>query len=352
MKVVFVVDELNSALHTSASQWCKSIGGEIYSASHFRSLKHLLVELISQKPELVIFSWRQVLDLAFLSRRNLRLLTLLQSQSRVLALVADHSGDDPARLAKDFRLYEKNIGLVTVTQRLYDFYSGCGIVPVGKLPDRPNCDLIREVRAESIQRCLNSLIWIGNSGWGKRQGYKDHKGLHSKFRPFFDRVIELQPDIKGTVIDSAVQKISQREVLRKLAKSEVLIVTSAAEGTGLPILEALGVGTNVISTNVGIAQDLSTVRVLPVDASPDNFLEAYINWRCQKFSPEASILDFERYMSLVDESWEELILNANLHTFEGITNSSTLERVHLRIFELLFWNLKFLLRWKWVVGEK
>jgi len=345
MKIIFIVDTEDSALFTSANQWCKAVGGEVYAATNFRSFQHLLIKLAHERPDLIIFSWRQVLDVAFLSSKNLQLMNLLISQSCLLALVADHSADQPDRLQKDFRLSKANLGLVTVTERLHRFYTNAGLFPIGVLPDRPDYDLIREVRQEISSRPPRSVIWVGNSEWGKRQGFVDHKGLLSKFEPFLDLAQEEGISLESIVIDSATRKVSQREVMRKLAKSELLIFTSAAEGTGLPILEALGVGTNVISTDVGIVREFSTVRILSKDASPEDFLQSFIQWEQAKVSPQDAISDFERYMNLVDNFWEELLLKVEFTKVCTSSSYTLLETGFGRIFRLFFWNLKFLVKW-------
>lgn len=345
MKIAFVVDTDNSALFTSAYQWCKMLNGEIYTAANFKSFKDLLNKLINQQPDLIIFSWRQVLDVVFLSKRNLELLNRLKFNSCLLALVADHSADQPDRLQKDFRLSEANIGLVTVTERLLKFYSDFGLVPVGILPDRPDCDLIREVRSESHIPLANSVIWIGNSQWGKRHGYRDHKGLHSKFEPFLNLAKAKGISLEGIVIDSAVNKFPQREVIRNLAKSELLIVTSASEGTCLPILEALGVGTNVISTDVGIANLFTTVQLLPNNTSPRDILESFVKWKQAKVSAHEVVSDFEHYINRLDEHWDRLIFEVERIKATSVSIGKLEGGRISRTFKLVFWNLKFLLNW-------
>jgi hypothetical protein len=347
MKIAFVVDTENSALFTSANQWCKFVGGEIYSASRFTSFRKLLIKLIKNQPDLVIFSWRQALDVAFLSEKNLGLLNFLKSKTQLLALVADHSADQPDRLLKDFRLSKAGIGLVTVTERLSRFYSEVGLFPVGVLPDRPDCDLIREIWGERNHHPSKGVIWVGNSQWGKRQGYKDHKGLHSKFEPFLNLAKAQGISLESKIIDSAVSKVSQREVIRSLAKSELLIVTSAAEGTCLPILEALGVGTNVISTNVGVANMFKSVRVLPINASPGVILQSYIQWEQEKAPPQEAVSDFENYIFSLDEYWEKLISQIESMDAPNVSLGELDESGLKRSFMLLVWNLKFLVKWVW-----
>jgi hypothetical protein len=346
MKIIFIVDSLDSALFTSASQWCQTVGGKVYAATQFRTFKQLLSQLVQLQPDLIFFSWRQVLDLAFLSKSNLELLKVLRSTCRVLALVADHTADASDRLAKDFQLVRAGLGLVTVSERLQDFYTSVGLVTLGVLPDRPNCELIREVRSQNVARRPNSVIWVGNSKWGKYQGYSDHKGLNTKFRPFLDLAKKNGIHVDSVILDSSEGKVSQREVILELASSELLLITSASEGSCLPILEALGVGTNVISTDVGIANLVSTVRVLPANSSPEIILQTFIEWRQSKTSPHEVIIDFENYIDSMDNSWDKLLHKTNKLEVQFDSIHSLLEDGVCRVFKLFHWNVKFYVKWR------
>lgn len=350
MKIIFVVDTADSALATSARQWCSTINGEVYSTNDFLSFRHLITKLLSQAPNLVIFSWRQVLDNAFVSRKNLALLTDLRSQSLIFALVADHSGEVDARFQNDLRLANCGIGIITVTKRLFDIYCELGLVPNGILHDKPNTDLIREVRSLNINRVTDSVIWVGNSQWGSRQGYKDHKGLETKFKPFLSLAAKRGFQVESEVLDSFVERIPQREVFQKIARADLLFVTSHSEGTGLPILEALGLGTSVISTDVGIARDLPTVRLIPVDSSPDDILEAYIEWRKQKVPSDDLISAFENYLIGIEKNWENLLISAK--SVPHLSNGMTLDAGDGRKIELIFWNIKFFVKWMRNVKQK
>ena len=47
-----------------------------------------------------------------------------------------------------------------------------------------------------------------------------------------------------------------QEVIENISRSRVLIQTSDSEGTGLPILEALGLGVAPVTRDVGIAKEI------------------------------------------------------------------------------------------------
>jgi glycosyltransferase involved in cell wall biosynthesis len=50
--------------------------------------------------------------------------------------------------------------------------------------------------------------------------------------------------------------VDNLSVLREIASSRILIQTSNSEGTGLPLLEALALGTTPITNKVGIAEEI------------------------------------------------------------------------------------------------
>jgi glycosyltransferase involved in cell wall biosynthesis len=131
-------------------------------------------------------------------------------------------------------------------------------------------DLINEVR-EYRDRSANSppkIIWVGNSKWGKRFGFKDHKGMESLVVPLLTLNRQKGNPFEFEIIDSSKKRLTQREVLHRIRSADILIHTSKSEGTGLPILEALGLGTNVVTTAVGIATEISARFVTQNIAEP------------------------------------------------------------------------------------
>jgi glycosyltransferase involved in cell wall biosynthesis len=101
----------------------------------------------------------------------------------------------------------------------------------------------------------SGIIWVGNSRWGSNYGYVDHKGYTEVVQPLLKRRLPLDP---FRIRDSFIRRIPNDQVLREIAESEILIQASAHEGTGLPLLEALGVGTIPITSDVGIAREVLT----------------------------------------------------------------------------------------------
>jgi hypothetical protein len=104
-------------------------------------------------------------------------------------------------------------------------------------------------------------------------------------------------------------------------------------------------GTNVISTDVGVAQEFSTVTILPVDASPDDFLQAYINWGKHKFSREQCVEDFEKYIRVLDTSWGKLTAGLSTIPVVKVPLDEVLEVGFSSFKNHTFWALKFFVKW-------
>jgi hypothetical protein len=63
-------------------------------------------------------------------------------------------------------------------------------------------------------------------------------------------------DFHFDIVDTAFIKLPNSHTIKRIASANILILSSEQEGTGLPILEALGVGTLPITTQVGISEEV------------------------------------------------------------------------------------------------
>ena len=127
------------------------------------------------------------------------------------------------------------------------------------LHDLPNFELIERVLAiypDKEKNVTKKIIWIGNSKWGKRQGYIDHKRLKTTIEPLKRIFISHSNCFDLEVIDSSKRAVSHLEALNRIRKSDFLLQTSVSEGSGIPILEALALKTICLSTPVGIANEI------------------------------------------------------------------------------------------------
>jgi glycosyltransferase involved in cell wall biosynthesis len=185
-------------------------------------------------------------------------------------LVPDLLGVNPKFLMSEARLLSVTHGYWVTSLELQEIYKNLFPMrtPTGVLHDLPDVSLILKTREMKFAR--SGIIWVGNSLWGSNYGYVDHKGYLEVIQPLMTRNLPLAP-IK--IRDSAIRRAPNGEVLRSMAESQILIQSSVHEGTGLPLLEALGVGTIPITSDVGIAKEVLTGELahLIVERNTDSF---------------------------------------------------------------------------------
>jgi glycosyltransferase involved in cell wall biosynthesis len=185
-------------------------------------------------------------------------------------LVPDLLGTNPEFLTSEARLVNITHGYWVTSNELLRIYMLLfpQKIPTGVLHDIPDVTLILRIRDMKLRR--SGIIWVGNSRWGSNYGYMDHKGYEEVVKPLLGRNIPLTP---FRIRDSSKGRTPNEQVLREIAESEILIQASLHEGTGLPLLEALGVGTVPITSDVGIANEVLTgeLKHLIIERSADSF---------------------------------------------------------------------------------
>jgi glycosyltransferase involved in cell wall biosynthesis len=293
VRIAYVVDAQFSALGIAAQSRAK-INAEIsiIEALKYRTPRSLMGVLLEGDFDLVIFSWRFLAYELFSFNHLRNQLIKLRSQSSIAIVIPDHMGEQPElRFREDDLIQHVDYFLVT-SKLLFSDYSGrypekCR----GILHDIPNIDEIRQQRSRVLIK-RNDIIWVGNSAWGERIGFKDYKRYSSIVLPLVAR------NHKIKIIDSAESRLTNQEVLREIHQSFSLIQCSTKEGTGLPLLEAAGLGVIPISTKVGVAEEVLTGELKPLLVEPnvDGFSKA-ITWANENFSwlPEVLIQNFEQY---------------------------------------------------------
>ena len=277
MKTIIVVDNSQSALFIAASARANIIGAEILCANQYMTPNLLFQALIKEEPDMVIFSWRAALFDAAKMKKGGDLIKKLHTKTIIGVVIPDHLGLHP----NFWRSEKENLALcdfyVVTNSKLFEEYSRkmIGHPPFRVFHDLPSMDLIDEVRSNE-EKSVNSpprVIWVGNSEWGNRFGFKDHKRFKSLVVPLLTINQESGNLFEFVIIDSSQERLTHREVLQKVWSADILIHTSKSEGTGLPILEALGLGTNVVTTAVGIAPEISArfARQNIAEPSPESF---------------------------------------------------------------------------------
>ena len=257
-KVLVIVDSLNSAIGISASQRALLSNWQVISALDFHSPKKFLSYLENTEAEIFLFAWRQALiDLVYTSIKKEKFLKLLENKS-VFFVVTDHLGLDPKFHHRESIIHEIADGYFVTSQLLVEEYSARRSLnsPCGIYFDLPDEALINKIENEKLKRDPCKITWVGNSNWGNHFGYNDHKGFYEIILPLKEALKEINPEICFEIIDSASGIMSNEDVLRTIATSNILLLSSESEGTGIPLLEALALGTIPITTRVGVADQL------------------------------------------------------------------------------------------------
>lgn len=309
---IFVVDEVHSPLWRVAQSHALSRNIEVISASDFCSVSQMAKKISSTGADFVIFSWRGAFDAVFSSRRAR--FTLLDCGVNIYLLIPDLIGIHHVSECEQKRITLADGVLVTSKELQEKYHSVYGVENIQVLHDCPPFNEIEAIRGEDLVRNPLQIVWVGNSKWGERAGFVDHKGLMTFAKPVIEEIRKSRPDITFISIDSAVEKISYLSVLRTIRRSACLIFTSESEGTGLPLIESAILGTPVVTLNVGVAPEilkdnlanLISPKVVPIFAS--KVLEVLAN--LEHYS--ALILDeSSRYRIAVTGDFDELNLRFN-----------------------------------------
>lgn len=341
-KIAIVVDRADSGLGIAANgraEFDSSI--EVINALSFYSPHKLLKKLEDDEFSDVLFSWRYLLEEIFSDSKLESQISKLRTSMKLGVLIPDYQGLERGGL----RLSEREKSLLSkvdyfhVTnldlQRRYldseysEKFAGVihDLTAISELLSVRNLNLVRQRR----------ILWIGNSGWGSRSGYIDYKGYKRVVEPirkYFEAHTNLY---EVEIVDLAQQKIPHKNVLKKIASSEILLVASDFEGTALPILEAIGLGTYVISTNVGIAPEvLGDARVgLILDQSSDEFLAAILNFD-QRDKDQVAFKVFDDYVS---RSTREIL---GIHTLTNLSEQCRDKPANFNLVMRLKWFLRYL----------
>jgi len=196
-------------------------------------------------------------------------------------------------------------------QELLEIYSTGGYPkkPFGLLHDIPNLELLEATYRLNLSKNDRKAIWVGNSKWGRRQGFLDHKGFFRVVKPLNDLLRKHNSCFDLQIIDSSKLLVSQEEILRSMSGSSYILQTSTSEGTGLPLLEGMALGLTPISTSVGVVPEIlvGSLNQNIVDRSPESFHDAL---HSNLDSPRATREDIrELFRSYASEAMKEVIFS-------------------------------------------
>jgi glycosyltransferase involved in cell wall biosynthesis len=256
---VVVVDRRGSALWIAAKNRGNFDSYRVLAALDYSQPRFLIRAILKLNPDLVVFAWRGCLRDISNDYLSMKMLRAANDKISIGVTIPDHVDDSNSNLQEDFHPLKFSDYFLVSSKILFEIYQDSPFSArlAGILHDVPDYSYIGELNTNSRPiKSGKTIIWVGNSKWGKNHGYLDHKGLEHIMKPAFELVQQHDPEVTLIVIDSSIEYLDNHRVLELIQSADVLIQTSASEGTGLPIIEAAGLGTSVITTKVGIAPEI------------------------------------------------------------------------------------------------
>lgn len=151
---------------------------------------------------------------------------------------------------------------VTSSQKLYEIYCQNEKIknPWGILGDTFDEKLFYPERKKETNITPFVLGWVGNSSWNhklKDENGKeiDFKGFHTVLKPVVEELQKEGYKIETYYADKNTNYIPNDEMPEYYHKITVYICVSITEGTPKPLLEAMGSGIPIITTDVGVAKE-------------------------------------------------------------------------------------------------
>jgi len=278
-KVALLIDGRNWAFHNIAKNVMKYLGHKYEFKEYFHSdytnenwLK-LYAELYTEKPDIIFFFWRPMLNHLFGEELKAYLeyhcnisgdeYESFLNNTVILTAVYDHLFLTEKKIAENRKLfaYEAD-GYFVASNKLMRIYNEIDSYnkPYNVIQDGVDLDRFFREKGARFNNSNEPLVvgWAGNSEWGINEDGIDHKGFNTIIKPAIEALqkegynVQLiyanknEPEtyLKGDAMNSFYNKI------------DIYICTSDIEGTPNPVLESMAVGIGIITTDVGIVKEV------------------------------------------------------------------------------------------------
>ena len=339
--IAIVVDRLDSGLGIAAkSREENDAEIQVIPALNFRNHFHLLDYLVQHGFSHVVFAWRELFAELHIVHSGSLAWHQLKQQSYLAVCFADLNFFISEKSRIDSICLNYSDLICTTSREILEKISDSNRASVGVVlfRDLPRHRTLDNARRESER--IYDVIWVGNSNWGKNQGLVDHKGFYRIVKPLFDRLMVINPEFKCISIDLAHGFVPNDLVVQLISKSSFLIQASRSEGTGLPVLEAMALGTIPISTPVGVGRYLLKRFpgcLVPADPSVDDFLQTI-----QEISGSDSIQELRH----------ELMAQFELYSQSCMRDTSVFHSLKTKNSKLpVDYHFRFVYRVKWRVRK-
>lgn len=176
----------------------------------------------------------------------------------VTTSVYDHMFlDDEIEITKS--IFSKCDKYYVSSKKLFDIYKELDVTYKPKMVITDGVDLndFYPINADRFKDISNRKVvigWSGNSEWNSQK--EDFKGLNTILNPVIDELIQEGYPIKRCFADRKDGMIPHDEMVNYYSKIDVYICPSKIEGTPNPVLESMACGIPVITTDVGVVNQV------------------------------------------------------------------------------------------------
>ena len=269
-KIALIIDTENWAFDSIAKQIKKNltqfeidiIPGRIFEGNMLRLF------LFCEEYDLIHFLWRGYLSLI----NHVNMIDYAENylkigfedfkeryiyNKNITFGVCDHlylEGEEKWRTEEIFK-FSKNY--FVTSQKLYEIYKNFETKPSAIINDGVDLEKYKPVNLERLKKLDKITIgWVGNSKFKDFDGDDDMKGVHGILEPAIEELKQEGVKLELKLADRQEKMIPQEEMPQFYNSIDVYVCTSKTEGTPLTILESMAMGIPVITTNVGVVEEV------------------------------------------------------------------------------------------------
>lgn len=177
--------------------------------------------------------------------------------------VYDHLFENDIEFNKKFTNYCTNY--VVSSKKLFDIYSNINGIkkPKAIVGDSFEKSLFFPSNMERFDFNENQTLvigWAGNSAWNinkkdENGNTTDFKGFHTILKPVIEELKNENYNIELKCADKNISPVSNDKMCEYYSNLHIYTCVSNKEGTPKPILEAMGCGVPIITTDVGVVNE-------------------------------------------------------------------------------------------------
>lgn len=272
--IALIVDIKGWAFDIAANIIRQELKGLFEVEIFYSRAEEFSVELMNKIKDydIIHFFWRKTLlkigDEKFQKELEKNNISIDELKKKTSTGVYDHLFIDEPEYYKIFNDICKKY--VVSSQKLYEIYSNNTNIkkPWGVLGDTFETEKFYPVNTQRLKKDKTKPLiigWAGNSLWNNKAKDEkgnaiDYKGFHTILTPVIEELKKEGYKIETYYADKNTNYIPNDEMNNYYNALDIFICVSITEGTPKPILEAMGCGLPIITTDVGIVKEYMGIK--------------------------------------------------------------------------------------------